>query len=336
MIQSFFKKTSQAVEPKIKEILNLSVSRKRKELIDYQVGTGGKRLRPVLAVAGCLACRGKTKDVLYAAAGLEILHNCTLIYDDIIDNSVIRRGRPTLWARHGKSMAECVGLSYSASVFQAANRSPFPEETSELFARAMKSILEGEILDILFEQSGREKEKYVVKHRFKKISKKDYLQMIGKKTASLTEACCEVGAVCAGASEKERQALKEYGFNLGLAFQIRDDILDIFGKERSFGKKIGKDIEERKLGNIVIFYALQDLSFRDGQKLLAVLKKNKIGKKDIKKAFKIIEKTKAKQKSLVLEKKYAKKAKESLQGLAPGKWRDFLVQLADFVVERNK
>lgn len=337
MTESFLKNVSELIDPKIKEVLELSVDPKRKELIGYQMGTGGKRLRPALAIASCLACRGKIKDVLYAAAGLEILHNCTLIYDDMIDNSVIRRGRSTLWAKHGKSMAECIGLSYSASIFQAANRSPYSQEIGELFAKTMKVILEGEILDILFEQSGRQNESYVLRHRYKKIGKGDYLRMITQKTASLIEACCEAGAVCAGASKKELQALKKYGFNLGTAFQIRDDILDIFGKERSFGKKIGKDIEERKLGNIVILYALQELALtKEDRKLSAILNKNKVGRKDIKRALNLINKTRAREKSLLLEKRYIGKAKEGLQELAPGKWNNLLLRVADFIIERNK
>ena len=92
-------------------------------------------------------------------------------------------------------------------------------------------------MDILFEQPGREDEKYVARHRYRKIDKRDYLRMLSKKTASLVEACCVAGAVSAKAKKRQKQALKRYGFNLGMAFQIRDDILDIFGKEKELGKK---------------------------------------------------------------------------------------------------
>lgn len=337
MIDSFFKKVFRLVDPKIKEVLDISVDQKTKDLVNYQVSTGGKRLRPVLAVASCLACRGKIKDVLYAAAGLEILHNCTLIFDDIIDNSFLRRGRKTVWSKYGKSIAQCVGLDYTAAIFQAANRSVSGREISELFANTMKKIIEGEILDILFEQSGRQDEKYVASNRYRKIAKKDYLEMISKKTASLTEASCEAGAVCTRAKKKERRALKKYGFNLGMAFQIRDDILDIFGQESKFGKKIGKDIEEKKMGNIVIFYTLQELSSKkDKKRFMAIFMKNKVSRKDIKQAMALINKTRAKEKALVLEEKYASRAREGLQGLTSGKWKSFLAQIADFVVERNK
>ena len=337
MVETFFKKAYQLVDPKIKEILALYVDPKKKHLINYQISSGGKRLRPALAIASCLACKGKTKDVLYAAAGLEILHNCTLIFDDIIDKSILRRGRQTVWAQFGESIAQCVGLNYTAAIFQAANRSKHSVQISEILAKAMKTVMEGEVTDILFEQSGRQKEKYVVENRYKKISKKDYLQMTGKKTASLTEACCEAGAVCAGSSKKQKKALKQYGFSLGIAFQIRDDILDVFGKEKEFGKKIGKDIEERKLGNIVILCALQELTFLKEQKSLStILKKKKIEAKDIQRALGIINKTKAREKALALEKRHIEKAKKALRELPQGKWNKLLFNIADFVVERNK
>jgi geranylgeranyl diphosphate synthase type I len=336
-IESVFKEWTRLVDPKIKEILNVSVDRKTQELVNYQMTTGGKRLRPVLTIASCLCCGGKLKNALYPAAGLEILHNCTLVYDDIIDNSDKRRGKPTVWSKYGRSMTECVGLDYAAAIFQAANKSSYPVRISEIFARTLKEIMDGQILDILFEQSGRESEKYIAKNRFRRITRNDYLKMVSKKTASLIQACCETGAVSAGAKVNEIKALKDYGFNLGIAFQIRDDILDIFGKEKEFGKKIGKDIQERKLGNIVIFYALEELkSTSEKNRLMAILRKDRIKDKDIKKALLLIGKTKAKEKSFVLEKEYAERTKANLKKLPKNKWNEFLTKLADFVIERNK
>lgn len=336
-IEIIFKKWAGLVNPKIKEILNLSVNKKTQKLVNYQMATGGKRFRPALAIASCLVCNGKIKDVLYPAAGLEILHNCTLIYDDIIDNSSLRRGEPTVWSKFGKSITECIGLDYAAAVFQAANKSKYSLQISEIFARTLKKIMDGQILDILFEQSGRKDEKYIIDNRYNKITKNDYLKMVTKKTASLIQACCEVGALSAKAKKSEIEALKNYGFNLGIAFQIRDDILDIFGEKKEFGKKIGKDIEERKLGNIVVFHALKELGTNKEQKeFLAILRKNEIENSDIKKALKIINKTKAKEKSFLLEEKYTKEAKKNLKNLPKNTWNKFLVEIADFVIERNK
>jgi geranylgeranyl diphosphate synthase type I len=335
-IEIIFQKWANLVDPKIKEILNLSVDKKTQKLVNYQIAVGGKRLRPALTIASCLACGGKIEDALYPAAGLEILHNCTLIYDDIIDNSNLRRGEPTTWFKFGKSIAECVGIDYAAAIFQAANKSKYSLEISEIFARTMKKIVEGEILDILFEQSGREDEKYIIENRYNGITEKDYLKMVSKKTASLIQACCEAGAISAKSKKSEIDALKNYGFNLGIVFQIRDDVLDIFGEEKEFGKKIGKDIEERKLGNIIVFYALKELSQKQKERFLVILRKNKIKNKDIKEALKLISKTKAKEKSFLLGEKYIKKAKENLKSLSQNDWNKFLAEIADFTIKRVK
>lgn len=331
-----FKKVTKIIDPKIKEILALSIDKKTQKLVNYQIEVGGKRLRPTLTILSCLTCGGKINDVLYPAAGLEILHNYSLIVDDIIDNSTLRRGKLTSWAKFGRSIAECIGIDYAAAAFQASNRSKKAIEISEIFSQTIKTVVEGEILDILFEQSGREYEKYVVENRYRKISQKDYLKMVSRKTAALFQTCSEVGGISAGAKKRELEALKNYGFNLGIAFQIKDDILDIFGEKKKFGKKIGKDIEERKLGNIVIFQALKELPQSKRKKVLAALRKKEIKDKDIKETIKIIKKTKAREKAFLLGEKYIQRAKENLKILPKNKWNEVLSDIADFVIERDK
>jgi len=330
------KETAKTVDPIIQELLESYIDKKFHKLIDYQVLTGGKRLRPALTIISSKLFGGKIKNVLYPAAGLEILHNCTLIVDDIIDHSELRRKKPTTWFKFGKSIAECMGLDYLAAAFEGANRSKKSAVISEIFAETLKIILNGEILDILFEQRGREEESYIVKNRYHKITKQKYYEMVGRKTASLVQNCCEVGGICAGASNKQLEALKNYGFNLGIAFQVRDDILDIFGEEKKFGKKIGKDIEERKLGNIVILSALSELSKLEKEKILKIIRKKEIKNKDIKEAIKLIKKTNSYQETCHLADSFVKKAKESLKLLPKNKWNKMLENLADFVIQREK
>ncbi len=333
---SFLKETSKIVDPKIREILNLYVSREFRSLVNYQIKMGGKRLRPALAFLSSFVCGGKEKDILYPAAGLEILHNYTLIIDDIIDDSPLRRGKPTVWDKYGKSMAECLEVYYAAAIFQAANNSKKPSEVSDIFSKALKIVFEGEILDILFEQSGREEEEYINENRYNQVSRRDYLKMISKKTASLMEASCEVGAISTNASKEQTTALKNYGFNLGVAFQIQDDILDIFGNQKKFGKPIGQDIRERKLGNIVIFYALEELPLSKRKTILSVLRKKKRKEEDIKRVIKIIKNTQAREKATFLGQKYLKKAKNNLKNLPQNKWNEALETMADFVIGRER
>ncbi len=331
----FLKQTAVMVNPIIQELLESYVDKKFHKLINYQAAAGGKRFRPALTIISSKLLGGKIKDVLYPASGLEILHNSTLIVDDIIDHSHLRRNKPTVWFKFGQSIAECMGVDYLAAAFEGANHSKNPAMISEIFAKTLKTVINGEILDILFEQQGRREEPYVVKNRYHKITKQKYYEMIGRKTASLAQSCCEVGGICAGASSKRLKTLKDYGFNLGMAFQVRDDVLDIFGDEKKFGKKIGKDIEERKLGNIVILSALTELSKSDEEKILKIIKKKKIKNKDIKEAIKLIKKTRAREKACNLAQEFSTKAKEQLKLLPQNKWNKALESLADFVVQRE-
>ena len=266
---------------------------------------------------------------------MEILHNCTLIIDDIIDHSFFRRSLPTCWRKFGNSIAECIALSYNSSLLSASRRSPKPVELSLLFEKTLKTIIQGEILDILFERGGREKEPFVRENRYLKISEKDYFEMIGKKTAILFEASCQVGAICARATKKEIEALKSYGFNLGIAFQIKDDILDIFGEIKKFGKKIGKDIEERKGGNIVILLANQELSKKEREKIEEVMIKKKILALEIKKVIETIKKTTAKERAEKLGEKFIQRAKSSLEIFPDNKWKMILTEIADFIIKRE-
>ncbi len=332
----FLKQTAAMVNPVIQELLESHIDKKFYKLVDYQTFTGGKRLRPALTIISSKLLGGKIKDVLYPAAGLEILHNCTLIVDDIIDHAQIRRGKSTVLFKFGQSVAECMGLDYLATAFQGANRSTSPVEISEIFAGTLKTVVDGEILDILFEQQGRQEEPYIAKNRYNRITNREYYKMIGKKTAALFQGCCEVGAISAGASKKQIQVLKNFGFNFGMIFQVRDDILDIFGNEKKFGKKIGKDIEERKLGNIVILFALNELSKPDKEKILKIIRKKEIKNKDIKEAIKLIKKTRACEKACSLAEEFSAKAKEQLKFLPQNKWNKALENLVDFIVQREK
>ncbi len=160
--------------------------------------------------------------------------------------------------------------------------------------------------------------------------------MVKKKTTSLFQTCCEVGGICAGGKKKDIESLKNYGFNLGVAFQIKDDILDIFGEEKKFGKKIGGDIKERKGGNIVLLFAQEELKKQDKEKIQRVLKKKRIFQKDIKETIALIQKTKALEKSFKFGAKFVNKAKLSLKSLPQNKWNKTLQDLTSFVIQREK
>lgn len=326
---------SKTVEPAINGILTSGVHKKFHNIVKYQIEAGGKRLRPALAILAGKMMGARDKDILYPAAALEILHNYTLILDDIIDHGKLRRGKPTVWKRFGRSTADNISMAYAASIFDLPINQKRKLEIDKILAKALKAVTNGQIFDVLFEQGGRSEESYVVKNRYSQISQKDYFVMVNQKTASLIEACCEIGGVCANAKRKEIKILKNFGRNLGVAFQIQDDILDIFGDEKKFGKKIGKDIMERKLGNIVILLAMNEFNLKDKSKFIKILRKKRVENGDLKEAINFINKTSAQKKAQKLEMDYIKKAKKDLAVLPQNQWNKILGELVDFLATRK-
>lgn len=329
-------KCKEKVDSFIGEILQSHSGSRFWKAVAHQMETGGKRLRPVFLFLSCNILGGEEDKATHAAAAVEIMHNYTLIVDDVIDHSDTRRGRPTVWKAYGQSIAECIGAHYSASVFEAVSHSPNPVRMVRIMSDAMKAVVEGEIIDILQERYGREEEPFVKENRYKDVFLEDYIDMAGRKTAKMFEASCVAGGVCAGGSEEEIEALRSYGYNLGISFQISDDILDIFGEEEKFGKKIGKDIEERKGGNVVLLFALSKLGSKDKKTLENILKKNIIGEGDIEEAVEIIKNSKALEEARSLSERYIKKAKESLYLLPDNEWRKMMEDLANYITNREK
>jgi len=320
------------VEPKIKTLLEKGFTTYFQEEVSYPLGSGGKRLRPALAVLSCQMMGGKEKDILPVAAQLEIFHNYTLIVDDIVDNGSLRRGKPTALKKFGTTFANLISMDLAVSIFNNNSNSPLRlQKINQVLIKTMKEVTEGQMLDVLFERAGRKNENYLQKKRIKNISLKKYFKMISLKTASLISACCELGAMMARAPQKKINTLKEFGFNLGIAFQIQDDILDIFGEEKTFGKQIGKDIEERKGGNIVLLLAQEE-----NQLIAGTLLKKKITSKEKAKIMLLIKETRAQEKAITLEEKYLRKALVALKQLPENKYRQLLKDLAYFSIKRKQ
>jgi geranylgeranyl diphosphate synthase type I len=328
---------NELVEPAITELLIKDVEQNNIPAILHQCEAGGKRIRPALIALSGQLFGADIHDLVYPAAAAEILHNATLIIDDIIDHSEFRRNEPTCWNKYGQSMAECASMDYLASVFEGVNRANNSSRLVNLYSKTLKIIVDGEIKDILFERSGRDNEQFVVDNRYKTITKDDYLSMIGQKTAILLQMCCTTGAICANATEEQIATISEYGWNLGMAFQIRDDILDIFGDEKSFGKKIGKDIIEKKMGNFVILSAIEQLESDDKMLILNLLEgTNEVTDEDVKIVTALIEKTNAKKTADDLAVFYIQKAFDDLSKLPQNEFNETLVEIANYIVNRSK
>lgn len=220
--------------------------------MNYSVMAGGKRIRPVLALECCRLCCGDYKKATAFACALEIIHSYSLIYDDLpcMDNDTMRRGKPTNHVVFGEDIALMAGMGLYCRAFEIVTDTykEFGLTETQLIdgikallkASSMNGIVLGQVLDI---------DNVAGKH-----TDLDYIQRVHDyKTSAMLEASSEVGAICGGATEKQRAALLEYSKNIGLAFQIRDDILDVTGTDGNMGKTLGKDRESGKTTFVDIF-----------------------------------------------------------------------------------
>jgi len=201
----------------------------------YVLAAGGKRIRPVLTLLACEAVGGIATDALHAGAGIEILHNFTLVHDDIMDHAQTRRGRLTVHKKWDENIAilsgdVLLGLAHRALL---KTKSMYIQEISKLFTECVITVCEGQSLDKEFE----------TRHR---VHVNEYLLMIEKKTGKLVSAATQIGALIGKATPAELEAMRRYGEYVGRAFQLQDDLLDIIADEKEFGKAIGGDLVEGK------------------------------------------------------------------------------------------
>ena len=221
-----------------KAILNISYNDEAEKLNDpvrYILSIGGKRLRPVLALMACNLFSDHIDDAIIPATGLEVFHNFTLVHDDIMDHAPVRRNLPTVHSKWNVNQAVLSGdvMAFIANQCFLQSPSKYLLKVFRVFNKAAIEVCVGQQLDIDYEKS-------VV------ISHEEYLRMIELKTAVLLAASSEIGAILGGAEEKDSELLYEFGRNLGLAFQIQDDLLDIYGDIKVFGKMMGGDIVSNK------------------------------------------------------------------------------------------
>ena len=201
------------------------------EPIEYTLAAGGKRIRPQLAMIASQLFGGKDEEVLPAALALEVFHNFTLLHDDVMDHADVRRGRPTVHVKWNANTAILSGDQMLIEAYKLLAGVPKEKlsQCLEMFNKMATEICEGQQYDVDFEAK-------------ETVSEAEYLMMIGKKTAVLLATALQMGAYIAGASQDEQETLALFGNSIGLAFQIQDDILDVWGDPATFGKAIGGDI----------------------------------------------------------------------------------------------
>lgn len=288
---------------------------------------GGKRVRPYLLLTTVEAFGGDYKSALDVAAGIEIFHNFTLVHDDIEDASEMRRGKPCLHITHGIPLAINAGDGMFAHVFKALKEAELTAQQKEriigMFADAFIGVVDGQGYEIGWIEGNRWD-----------ITEKRYFEMAGGKTGDLMAACTRIGAYLAGASEAEIEEMRRFGYEIGIAFQIQDDVLNLVGEEEKYKKEIGGDVREGKR-TLIVIKALEVLGAKEREELVSILMKKDNSQEEIQRAISIMNDCGA----ISYAKKYAddlvKSAKGRLSIVRDSGKKEELELLADMFVKRE-
>jgi len=203
--------------------------------IAYTLALGGKRIRPVIALLACNIFGGKYENIISPAMGIEIFHNFTLLHDDIMDDAPIRRGKETVYRKWSPNIAILSGDTMFALAYKYITKTnpKYLPDILEVFNKTAIEVCEGQQLDMNYEDQSQ-------------ITIEDYLNMIRLKTAVFIGASLKIGAIISDTTQENIDNIYSFGEHLGMAFQLQDDLLDVFGDEEKFGKQIGGDIITNK------------------------------------------------------------------------------------------
>lgn len=291
-------------------------------LADYLRESGGKRVRPALTILSNYAVGGDGSryNSIRMATVMEFLHTATLVHDDIIDSADTRRNRPTVNALYGNETAVLMGdwLYMSAFETSLAERS-LP--ILDILTRVTRKMTEGELLQLT--TLGRTD-----------ISEQQYLDIIQRKTAFLFSACCEVGAILGGASEPEQRALGDYGMNLGMAFQLTDDLLDFTSTDDALGKGAGVDLLGGKVTLPLIYLIASEASAR--QQVQTVMSEAGYDSVTRRELVEAVERVGAIERARARGDEYAAAAREALDQLPDSEFCESLKAIPTYVLDRDR
>ena len=326
-------KYAKHVAEEVNKVIGNLVKGDPKDLYDasmHLIKAGGKRLRPLaLTLAGRMYGLSESLGIK-AGASVEILHNFTLIHDDIMDKDTLRRGVPTVHTVYGTDMAIIAGDLLFAKAFEALTElinydidpGRIVSAAKELSWAAV-TVAEGQALDMSFE-------------RKVDVSVDDYITMVFKKTAALFKSSLVIGALLAGAPEEEIEKLTEYGSDIGIAFQIRDDILGLVGDEKVLGKPVFSDLREGKK-TILVIYALSRLDDEGRSELLNALGNREASIDELRRAAELIKSTGAVEYADHLAEKYIESGLQALQSTnaVDEGAKEMLRKLAIYITQRK-
>ena len=308
--------------------LNSKLKGNPKKLYDaagHLIVNGGKRLRPYMVIKSCQILEGEVSNAMPAASAVEMVHNFTLVHDDIMDNDEMRHGVPTVHKKFGMPIAILAGDVLFSKAFQVITDSKLSTNaTTQLVSRLAKAcvdVCEGQLLDVKMAEE-------------KKIPvQAEYITMIGKKTAALFDVSCAMGAICATNKVKDITNLSSFGRNLGIAFQITDDLIGVMGDPKITKKPVGNDLREGKK-SLPILMAIKLAKGNDKKIILKAFGNSKVSRKDLNKAVDVIRSLGIEENVRKQALKYAEKAEKSLRQYS-GPAKTELISLLDFVVKRS-
>ena len=307
------------VERRIRESL-VSEEPLLTEIAQYVIGAGGKRIRPTVTLLAFQAVGGKAVEkTVDIAAALELIHSATLIHDDINDGGMERRGRPAAYLKYGLQEALVTGDFLFSKAFRIGGK--LDDEIVDLTARVCAALAEGEILQ----------KRHVGNVN---IAWKEYLDIITRKTAMPIATGARVGALLGAGTLAQIEAAGDYGMNLGISFQIVDDILDVVGDGVALGKRPGMDIKE---GNVTILaiHALEDGNVSDRSELIRILRKRKKDWGEVQTALRLIQESGAVEKAREQARRFGDNARDALDGLPEGETAGRMRDLVEFVLSRQ-
>lgn len=306
------------VEEAIHSYLDSEV-RELSEAALYLIKAGGKRIRPAFILLSYRCVGGTTiEEVIPISAAIEFIHTASLIHDDINDDGRLRRGIPATHLKFGNIKALVAGDFLFVKAFEIGGR--YDYEIIKIIAEACANLAQGEVLqnDARYDTE---------------LDIDSYLTIIYKKTSSLIAACLEIGSVLGKTNREQRQTLMGFGHNIGLAFQITDDVLDVLGEKEKTGKVRGIDLRDGQL-SLPIIYALQSLPEKERAFLEDVIKKEENTDEEIEKALTLIKGSGAVDKSYATAMEYAQKAKVAVELLPDSHYRDHFQLIVEYIIER--
>ena len=305
--------------------LDVVEQKRLKEAMAHYPAAGGKRLRPLLATIVCEAVGGRYEAAVPFGAALEMIHNFTLVHDDVMDEDDTRRGIKTVHSKFGIPEAILAGDALFARAFELIPESDVESSKAirlvEIMSKSVRLLAEGQQMDMDFESA-------------RNVTSDEYMKMIEHKTAVLYSAAAEGGVIIGGGSEQQEEALFDYGRLIGLGFQIWDDVLDLRSTQEAFGKPVLNDIRNGKK-TLVVINALEDIEGVERREFLKTLGNKKASVEDLKLARDLLEKVGAIDHAGRVAYQLVAKAKDRVSVRPDSRYKDALKAFADYMVTRK-